>query len=86
MTILIAYYSSNGCEGRCDAKCYNAVDPKCTCICGGLNHGVGLSQAMDNTQKLAEKWIETYSKEHNLDPETTRWKVPAKEPRQLSLF
>lgn len=58
MTTLIAVYTSDGCEGRCDAKCYDAEWDECTCICGGRNHGAGKQQALDNTRELAESWIE----------------------------
>ena len=58
MTTLISYQSSGGDQGRCDAKCYDATEPKCTCICGGRNHGAGKQQAIDNTRKLAGSWIE----------------------------
>ncbi len=36
---------------RCDATCHNAKRPGCRCICGGMNHGVGLSQAQANVQE-----------------------------------
>jgi hypothetical protein len=85
MTTLIAFYSSDGCEGRCDAKCYNAQHPNCDCICGGRNHGKGLQKAIDNTRQLAEAWIETYSQTHKL-AFNTRWDVPAREPVQLAMF
>jgi hypothetical protein len=65
MTTLIAYYNSDGCVGRCDAKCYNAKGPKCECICGGANHGVGLKQAETNTKELAEEWIENWNATHS---------------------
>ena len=26
-------------ERRCDASCHEAREEKCTCICGGRNHG-----------------------------------------------
>jgi len=58
MTTLISYQSSGGDQGRCDAKCYEATEPECTCICGGRNHGAGKQQAIDNTRALAESWIE----------------------------
>jgi len=63
---LIAVYTSDGCEGRCDAKCYNAKEPHCGCICGGTNHGAGLAQATDNTRRYAEAWLEKYAGERNL--------------------
>jgi predicted RNase H-like HicB family nuclease len=86
MTTLIAVYNSDGCVGRCDAKCYDAIEPECTCVCGGMNHGAGRSKAMGNTQALAEKWIEEYSKQNGLDPKEHRWEIPARDPQQLTLF
>jgi hypothetical protein len=47
--------------GRCDAKCYDAKEPDCDCICGGKNHGAGLHQARDNTRELAEGWLKEYA-------------------------
>jgi hypothetical protein len=32
----------------CDANCYGAIHIECDCICGGVNHGVGLWQAIKN--------------------------------------
>jgi predicted RNase H-like HicB family nuclease len=58
MTTLIAVYTSEGCVGRCDAKCYDAAEPDCDCICQGRNHGAGKQQALDNTRDLAESWLE----------------------------
>jgi hypothetical protein len=58
MTTLIAVYNSEGCVGRCDARCYEAAEPECDCICGGRNHGAGQEQALDNTRELAESWLE----------------------------
>ena len=58
MTTLIAVYNSEGCVGRCDARCYQAAEPECDCICGGRYHGAGKEQAIDNTRELAENWLE----------------------------
>ncbi len=58
VTTLISYQSSGGDQGRCDAKCYDAEEAECDCICGGRNHGAGKQQALDNTRELAESWIE----------------------------
>jgi hypothetical protein len=58
VTTLIAAYNSEGCQGRCDAKCYDATEPDCDCICGGRNHGAGKQLAIDNTRELAESWLE----------------------------
>lgn len=84
MATLIAAYNSSGCIGRCDAKCYNATDPDCTCICGGMNHGAGVAKAADNTREMFERWIDEYGKQH---PEVERFTVPALEkPIQMDMF
>ncbi len=54
MTTLIYVGSSDGCVGRCDAKCYSASEAECDCICGGRNHGVGLRQALANTAEIID--------------------------------
>jgi len=64
MTTLIAVGNSEGCYGRCDAKCYNASCPECTCICNGANHGKGLEKAMEQTREMYEQWMERYESEH----------------------
>jgi hypothetical protein len=51
MTTMLALYNSDGCAGRCDARCYNAKSKTCSCICGGVNHGVGRQQAIDQTRE-----------------------------------
>ncbi|MFZ5882473.1 MAG: hypothetical protein ACOYYI_01685 [Chloroflexota bacterium] len=84
MTTLIAVYGSDGCEGRCDARCYEAHEPHCDCICGGRNHGAGLQRAMQNTREMAEEWMRTYSQARQL--QNARWEIPAQEPQQLQLF
>jgi hypothetical protein len=51
MTTVLAVYNSEGCVGRCDARCHHAHGKSCTCICGGKNHGVGLEQAIQNNHE-----------------------------------
>jgi hypothetical protein len=52
VTTAIAVYNSDGCVGRCDAKCHYATSPDCDCICGGRLHG-SKSQAIErNTRDL----------------------------------
>ena len=58
MTTLIAACNSEGCVGRCDARCYDAAEPECDCICGGRKHGAGKEHSLDNTRELAESWLE----------------------------
>lgn len=35
--------------GRCASRCYEAVNPKCECVCGGKNHGKGAVRAIQQT-------------------------------------
>lgn len=56
MTTLVSVYNSEGLVGRCDAKCHDAAETACDCICGGRNHGVGVEQATYNTTELFEQW------------------------------
>ena len=57
MTSVIAAYKSDGtCIGRCDAKCHDAKEPKCTCICGGRNHGAGYAKALANNELYMEEY------------------------------
>ncbi len=41
MTTILASYNSEGCTGRCDARCHMAKTEECNCICGGRYHGAG---------------------------------------------
>lgn len=83
MTTMIAAYNSEGCIGRCDAKCYNATCEDCDCICGGMNHGAGIQTAMDNTREMAEEWIDNYKAQH---PEAEQFTIPARKPVRMALF
>ena len=44
-------------QRRCDARCHNARKPRCRCICGGVNHGVGLDQARANTKEITDEQL-----------------------------
>lgn len=67
MACLIYASNSSGCTGKCDANCYEATGHECDCICGGMNHGVGLKRAIDNTSQYADEWIDRYSKQKGID-------------------
>jgi len=54
MATVLVVHTSDGVR-RCDGKCHNAKHAKCTCICGGANHGVGLEQAAQQAKELAEQ-------------------------------
>ena len=64
---LISQYNSDGCVGRCDARCYNAKGLQCDCICGGRNHGVGRQKAIENTRQHAEQIVEEHNLQHPED-------------------
>jgi len=82
MPTLITVYNSRGCVGRCDAKCHNAIMPECVCICGGVNHGVGLDQARLNTKKIADEQLRK-----NCEPSAGDGDLKIiRESRQLKLF
>ncbi|MBA7546281.1 hypothetical protein ES705_38666 [subsurface metagenome] len=59
----------------CDARCHNAQGDKCSCICNGKNHGVGLRQAIINSQKSL-----------NLDPKLSLNLIMLDKKDQLDLF
>lgn len=77
MTTLIQVSNSDGIVGRCDAKCYNAEQEKCTCVCGGKNHGAGRVKATANTEAYTREILELHKDTVEFFP------GPAK---QLSLF
>lgn len=58
MTSLVSIYRLDGLIGRCDARCYNAQQPHCDCVCGGKNHGRGIQVAAQNTINEAADWLE----------------------------
>jgi len=81
--VLIEVRNSEGLVGRCDARCYNAKEPHCECICGGRNHGAGLQRAIENTREQAEQWIGAYAERLGLaEYEAT----VAHQVHQMSLF
>ena len=42
---------------NCSAKCHEATRPRCRCICGGVNHGVGIDQARANTNEITDEQL-----------------------------
>lgn len=61
--IILKSNGNNG--GQCDAKCYNANTraKNCSCICGGMNHGKGWTQAIKNVQETREELEKKHGKE-----------------------
>jgi hypothetical protein len=46
MATLMALYDADGkMVGRCDERCYDGSGDRCKCICGGINHHVGIRKA-----------------------------------------
>jgi hypothetical protein len=85
MITLISFRSSSGAQGRCDAKCYDAKEPECDCICGGRNHGAGRDKAVENTRELAETMIEENARKHDATPEELNATVNLTDVYQLCL-
>lgn len=50
MTTIMTQTNSEG-SRHCDAKCHNAVNPKCTCVCGGRYHGAGRNGTLETLIK-----------------------------------
>lgn len=42
MVTVMTWGNSEGTKGRCDAKCHDAADPECHCMCRGRYHGANL--------------------------------------------
>lgn len=73
MTTVIAVYTSDGCVGRCDARCHEAASSDCDCVCGGRLHGVGAANAVaENTRLLDDAalaaGLDGFASRHGLDP------------------
>lgn len=73
MPTLIEAWTSNGTLiGRCDATCYNSAGKRCTCICGGRNHGMGRSWATANNTLQAEQVALAIARRTDLEATITR--------------
>jgi hypothetical protein len=70
MSTLIELRDNGHAAMKCAAKCYNAKSKVCDCICGGLNHGVGLTQAVANTRQAGTRAVADYVADH---PFAARW-------------
>ena len=46
MATLMTWGNSDGTKGRCDARCHDAKEPECSCMCQGRYHGIGQEQAV----------------------------------------
>ena len=57
MTTVFSVHNSDGCVGRCDARCHEAEGDECHCICGGAFHGVGSKIARADRNFLTEAEI-----------------------------
>lgn len=54
MTTLITSQTAAGKKYRCNAKCYDAKGSRCSCCCGGRNHGKGLKAAIEISRDFLE--------------------------------
>jgi len=67
MTTLIIVRNSVRRIGQCDSKCHKARGPLCNCVCGGINHGVGPTQALANMRTVRLEGIRSWIRK--VDPE-----------------
>ena len=59
MVVLIRESVSGSKTRVCGARCYQAKGDKCSCCCcSGTNHGIGLREATQNTQRHAETLVQ----------------------------
>jgi hypothetical protein len=73
MTTAIAVYDSEGCVGRCDARCHEARSDVCRCICGGALHGAGGACATGKLGDLqAPDLLGAFAAERELDVDALR--------------
>lgn len=57
MPTLIKVYGPKGLIGCCDERCYQAVNKRCECCCGGVNHQQGLKKAISLTRSIYDAVI-----------------------------
>jgi len=67
MPTLIEVQNLRAAIRRCDTRCYNAAHPRCDCVCGGLNHGVGYEKALQNTRQHAAELVKA---NHSPNPDS----------------
>lgn len=82
---LITWTTLTGNKGFCSARCYNhSAHGKSSCICQGQNRGVGLKQAIVNTQEKYVEWIE--AKERALHTHISYTLAPVCQYKQMKLW
>ena len=64
MPALISLSHNGHVQHHCGAKYYNSTVSPCTCICMGLNHGVGLVAAVGRTRRDGMKAIAAFVAAH----------------------
>jgi len=57
MATTITIYCNGKIVGRCDARCHEAVNSDCHCVCGGAYHGVGSAAAIEDRFDLTDQEI-----------------------------
>ena len=73
MATLMTWKSSGGDSSRCDAKCHNAVEAECVCMCGGLYHGAARNGTLDALVKEhGDSLLERLVKSGQIDPVQSR--------------
>jgi len=52
MATILKVGTGGGYVGRCDARCHEAKNPKCDCVCGGRYHGALLQGPQELAKRL----------------------------------
>jgi len=82
MATVIAVYNSEGCVGRCDARCHEAKGFDCKCICGGALHGVGSKIADEDSLTITTTEIIDECRKLGIDGHLRIWRLV----KQFELF
>jgi len=64
-------------DRRCDARCHEATQPECDCVCGGRFHGAAVNGTLsEKVQEKAEEML-AYCKANGVDikPFQISWKI-----------
>jgi hypothetical protein len=85
MAAVMIVYVGGQRVSQCDERCYNAEGPACSCCCGGANHGVGLDQAVINSQVMGRRYAEAYAAEQGHALADSRLERPIPEEALVQL-
>lgn len=69
MATVMSWGNSDGTQGRCDARCHDAKEPECVCMCGGLFHGTKRNGTFDQVLEAhGQEVMERLTQQGLIDP------------------